>query len=153
MLRYLLTGLPVILLCMVLQAAFAAWALRYYARYQAARTGPSQWRDTATLSVVMLLTLLGDLVQMAIWGILFRLLGQFDDFRTALYHSSVNFVTLGYGDIVMDERWRLLGPLEGANGIIMFGVSTAVMTAAVMDVIKINGKWRRDAALPDDFKL
>ena len=36
----------------------------------------------------------------------------------------------------MSERWRLLGPLEGANGILMFGVSTAVMTAAVMDVIK-----------------
>jgi hypothetical protein len=153
MLRYLLTGLPVILLCMVLQAAFAAWALRYYARYQATRTRASQWRDTTTLSVVMLLTLIGDLVQMAIWGVLFRLLGQFDDFRTALYHSSVNFVTLGYGDIVMDERWRLLGPLEGANGIIMFGVSTAVMTAAVMDVIKINSKRRRDPALPDDFKV
>ena len=153
MVRYLLTGLPVILLCMVLQAAFAAWALRYYARYQATRTGASQWRDTTTLSVVMLATLLGDIVQMAIWGVLFRLLGQFDDFRTAFYHSSVNFVTLGYGDIVMDERWRMLGPLEGANGIIMFGVSTAVMTAAVMDVIKINGKRRHDAEWPDDFKL
>ena len=48
----------------------------------------------------------------------------------------VNFATLGYGDIVMSERWRLLGPLEAANGILMFGVSTSVMTAAVMDVIK-----------------
>ena len=55
---------------------------------------------------------------------------------TALYFSAVNFATLGYGDIVMSERWRLLGPLEAANGILMFGVSTAVMTAAVMDVIK-----------------
>ena len=36
----------------------------------------------------------------------------------------------------MSERWRLLGPLESANGILMFGVSTSVMTAAVLDVIK-----------------
>ena len=63
-------------------------------------------------------------------------LGEFDDFHTALYHSGVNFVTLGYGDIVMSERWRLLGPLEGANGILMFGVSTAVMTAAIFDLLK-----------------
>jgi hypothetical protein len=38
----------------------------------------------------------------------------------------------------MTDRWRLLGPLEAATGILMFGVSTAVMTAAVMDVIKYN---------------
>jgi hypothetical protein len=36
----------------------------------------------------------------------------------------------------MTARWRLLGPLEAANGILMFGVSTAVMTAAVLDVVK-----------------
>jgi hypothetical protein len=66
------------------------------------------------------------------------LLGEFDAFATALYHSAVNFATLGYGDIVMSSRWRMLGPLEAANGILMFGVSTSVMTAAVMDVIKHN---------------
>ena len=72
---------------------------------------------------------------------------EFDDFSTALYHSGVNFVTLGYGDIVMSERWRLLGPLEGANGILMFGVSTAVMTAAVMDVIKFNMQQHGETGL------
>ena len=142
MLRYLLTALPVIVSCMVLQAAVAAKALKYYARYRQTRRGTSQWRDTALLSVVMVLTLAGNVVQMAIWAGLFLLLGQFGDFQTAFYHSSVNFVTLGYGDIVMNERWRLLGPMEGANGILMFGVSTAVMTAAVADVIKLNRRRR-----------
>ncbi|MFL6593758.1 MAG: ion channel [Luteimonas sp.] len=138
MLRYLITGLPVIVTCMVLQAAFASKSLRYYARFREARRGPSQWRDTLLLSVIMVLTLIGNLVQISIWAGLFMLLDQFNDFPTAFYHSCVNFVTLGYGDIVMEERWRLLGPLEGANGILMFGVSTAVMTAAVADVIKFN---------------
>lgn len=138
MLRYLLTALPVMVACMVLQSAFAAKSLKYYARYTQARHGGSQWRDTGLLSLVMLLTLVGNLVQISIWALLFLLLGQFDDFRTAFYHSCVNFVTLGYGDIVMAEPWRLLGPLEGANGILMFGVSTAVMTAVVADVIKFN---------------
>ena len=59
-------------------------------------------------------------------------------------------MTLGYGDIVMDERWRLLGPLEGANGILMFGVSTAVMTAAVADVIRFNMRRHRDIASSGD---
>jgi hypothetical protein len=80
---------------------------------------------------------------MIIWAGLFMLIGEFDDFSTALYHSAVNFVTLGYGDIVMSEHWRLLGPLESANGILMFGVSTAVMTAAVMDIVKRNSDQLR----------
>ena len=109
MLLELLTGLPVIMLCLVLQAIFVARCLRYYARFrQEHKHHPSQWLDILVLSMVMLLTLLGNFVQMAIWAALFMLLGEFDQFAAALYHSGVNFATLGYGDIVMSERWRLL---------------------------------------------
>jgi hypothetical protein len=139
MLSNLLTGLPVMLLCLLLQAIFLAICLRYYTRFRHTWQGnESQWLDIQVLAVVMLLMSLGNFVQMAIWALLFILLGEFDDFATALYHSGVNFATLGYGDIVMSTRWRLLGPLEAANGILMFGVSTSAMTAAVMDVIKDN---------------
>jgi hypothetical protein len=139
MFRNLLTGLPVILLCLVLQAFFVSKCLFYYSSFrQTHQHRLSQWLDVTVLSMVMLLALLGNCVQMVIWAILFLLLGEFDDFATALYHSGVNFATLGYGDIVMSERWRLLGPLEAANGILMFGVSTSVMTAAVIDVVKYN---------------
>ncbi|MFW0755509.1 potassium channel family protein [Pseudomonas sp. H11T01] len=139
MLLNLLTGLPVMLLCLLLQAMFAAKCLHYYAHFRHAKRGrDSQLLDILSLSMVMLLMLLGNFVQMIIWAALFMLLGEFGEFATALYHSGVNFATLGYGDIVMTERWRLLGPLEAANGILMFGVSTSVMTAAVMDVIKHN---------------
>ncbi|WP_427313376.1 ion channel [Cupriavidus sp. H39] len=139
MLRNLLVGLPVMLLCLLLQAVFVSVCLRYYVRFKHARLGrESLGLDILLLSVVMVLTLFGNFVQMAIWAILFMLLGEFSDFATALYHSGVNFATLGYGDIVMSAAWRLLGPLEAANGILMFGVSSSVMTAAVLDVIKHN---------------
>ena len=52
----------------------------------------------------------------------------------------MNFTTLGYGDVVMSERWRLLGALEAANGILMFGVSTAMMTAAVIELLKLEAE-------------
>ncbi|BAN50334.1 ion channel [Metapseudomonas resinovorans] len=137
MLIDLLVGIPVMLVCLMLQSLFVAFCFRPYARYMK-RTGGhgSLWQNTLLLSTVMLLMLLGNFVQMAIWGALFVLLGEFDRFAVALYHSGVNFATLGYGDIVMSEEWRLLGPLEAANGILMFGVSTAVMTAAVSDIIR-----------------
>jgi hypothetical protein len=138
-LRVLLTGLPVVVACLMLQVLFVSLAVRSYVRLKQARTpGNALRHDTKVLSLVMLFTLLGNLLQMAIWAALFLLLGEFEDFPGALYHSSVNFSTLGYGDVVMSERWRLLGPLEAINGILMFGISTSVMTATVIDVVKDN---------------
>lgn len=137
MLLNLLTGIPVMFLCLVLQAVFVITNLRYYAHFKNTHEDhDSQWRDILLLSIVMLLMLLSNLAQMLIWAVLFVLLGEFSDFSTAMYHSAVNFVTLGYGDIVMTESWRFLGPLEGVNGILMFGVSTAVITAALLDVVR-----------------
>jgi len=53
--------------------------------------------------------------------------GEFHDFAAAIYHSAENYTTLGYGDVVMSASWRLLGPLEAADGMLMFGVSTALI--------------------------
>ena len=58
-------------------------------------------------------------------------LGEFSDFATAFYHSMVNFASLGYGDIVMSERWRLLGAIEACNGVLMFGLSAGTMLSVM----------------------
>lgn len=143
MLQDLLVGLPVTVFCLALQGYFVGKGLRFYARYRRFRERRhSYWLDVAAMSIIMLLMLATNFVQMIIWAVLFLLIGEFNDFASALYHSGVNFSTLGYGDIVMSERWRLLGPLEASQGILMFGVSTAIMTAAVGDVMKLNVERR-----------
>jgi Ion channel len=61
--------------------------------------------------------------------------GEFQEFGTAYYHSAVNYTTLGYGDygdLLMSPKWRLLGPLEAANGTLMFGVSTAMIFTLIL---------------------
>jgi len=63
-------------------------------------------------------------------------LGEFETLKTAVYHSAVNFATLGYGDFIMSERYRLLGPLEAINGALMIGVSTAVLIASLQDALR-----------------
>ena len=137
MLLNILTGIAVMLLCLFLQTIFVAIGLRRYVRFKLVRASRASRRvDFLFLSSVIVLMMTGVLVQIAIWGTLFVLLGEFADFKTALYHSGVNFAGLGYGDIVMSEDRRLLGPIEAANGILMFGLAAAVMTAAVLDIIK-----------------
>ena len=136
MLLNLITGLPVMLLCLLLQALVVAIGLRYYVRYRRQQPIPSMRAQIRILALVMLLMLLGNFLQMGIWAALFVLLDEFDSFAQALYFSGVTFATLGYGDVVLSPRWQLLSPLEAANGILMFGVSTAVMTAAVSGEVK-----------------
>ena len=55
-------------------------------------------------------------------------------FENAFYFSMVTYTTLGCGDIVLDERWRLLSSFEAANGIIMFGWTTAIVIYVVQRV-------------------
>jgi len=94
--------------------------------------------NLALVASVTLLALVGHLVEMALWALVFVLCGEFSDFAAAFYHSAVNYTTLGYGDVVMSARWKLLGPLEAADGMLMFGVSTALIFAVVQRLIQIR---------------
>ena len=69
------------------------------------------------------------------WAIVFLTIGEISTFEKAFYYSAQNYTALGYGDIVLSERWRLLGPLEAINGLLLFGLSTAVMFAVMSRLI------------------
>lgn len=90
--------------------------------------------DTFVISLVLVVLFAGHLLQIAIWAWLFMYLGEFSDFLTAFYHSTVNFASLGYGDIVMSEKWRLLGGLEASNGVLLFGLSAGTMLAVMSNL-------------------
>jgi voltage-gated potassium channel Kch len=85
---------------------------------------------------VMLILVVGNIAQVAIGGVLFRILGEFSNFGDAVYHSAVNFTTLGYGDIVMSDKHKLLDLLEAINGVLLIGVSTAALMVFFQDAIR-----------------
>ncbi len=146
MLINLLVGLPTMVACLFLQSLLLIAAMRYYSRHDRLVRDQSFWSSLVVVKGVMLLLLLGNLAQMAIWALVFMFLGEFEQFSGAFYHSAVNFSTLGYGDIVMSEKHRLLGPLEAVNGVLMIGVTTAVLMSTLQDVIKKTRQARRGPA-------
>ena len=143
MLRNLMVGLPIMLLCLALQAAVSFWSVRYYMR-QIEPTAVSRglFPHLRPLLVVMIAMMLGNFVQIVIWGVLFLGLGEFNALYDAVYHSGVNFTSLGYGDVVMSTRWKLLGPLEAANGVLMFGMTSAALMAILQHLIKVELETR-----------
>ncbi len=61
------------------------------------------------------------------WAAVYLSVGEFTELSTALYFSVVTSTTLGYGDITLSERWRLLGSFEAMGGLVLFGASTAFL--------------------------
>ena len=52
---------------------------------------------------------------------------SFPDLETAVYFSMVTFTAVGYGDVVITGPWRILAGIEAANGVIIFGWTTALL--------------------------
>lgn len=61
------------------------------------------------------------------WSLAYGLVDATPVGTDLLYFAFVNYTTLGYGDVVPVERWRLVGPMTAMNGVLLFGWSTAVI--------------------------
>ena len=133
MLSNLLFGSVLTVLNLIIQVFAVTVLIRYFARRLQEETLTAT-TDAMALTVVMGVLFVGHLFQFATWALLFLWLGEFGDFATAFYHSTVNFTSLGYGDIVMSETRRLLGALEAANGVLMLGLSAGTILS-VMNVL------------------
>jgi hypothetical protein len=81
--------------------------------------------NTVVIGIFAVLT-----VQVWLWAACYALLGVVPDFPTALYFSTITFSTVGYGDVVPAHEWRLFAALEGVNGFLLIGWSTAYLIAA-----------------------
>ena len=92
-------------------------------------------KNVTVMMVVTLVTAAAHLTQIALWALAFLMVEEISTFEVAFYFSAENYTALGYGDIVLSERWRLLGPLEAINGLLLFGLSTAVMFAVMSRLI------------------
>lgn len=66
----------------------------------------------------------------------------------ALYFSTSTYATIGYGDILLSPRWRILGAIEGANGVILLGWSTAFFVSIVQRLRALEHGWLEPRAGP-----
>jgi hypothetical protein len=87
------------------------------------------------MMVVTLIIAAGHLTEIVLWASALLAIGEISTFEKAIYMSAENYTALGYGDIVLSHRWRLLGPLEAINGLLLFGLSTAAMFAALSRLV------------------
>lgn len=82
--------------------------------------------------VVMVVGLVGGLfllhgIEILLYALVFVGLGAVPTFADAAFFSTMTYGTVGYSDELLDIRWRLVAAIEGINGLVLIGWSTAFL--------------------------
>lgn len=132
MFNQLLIGTVVIAISVAIQAEMLNMlSRRFETIIQFCRRHLKRFANTGAIIIAVLYVLLIQTVIVWLWAIVFIVLGDFTSLEPSLYFSLVSFTTVGYGDIVLSEEWRLLSGMTSANGFLSFGWSTAYMVELV----------------------
>src|SRR5689334_3857513 len=91
------------------------------------RAGAITW---LLIRVAWLLMLI-HVAEITVWALFYWCRHCLPDAESAFYFSGVTYTTLGYGDLVLPEPWRLLAPIEALTGILMCGLSAGLFFATV----------------------
>jgi len=74
-------------------------------------------------------------LQILVWAGFYRW-HCFVSWEAAFYFSAASYSTVGYGDVVLPLMWRTLGPLESVAGVLMCGLSAALLFAIVVRLVR-----------------
>lgn len=126
----LVLGTAIIVTSVIFHVVALVVSLRLLQRIES-RTG--HWRDEFRIALILVLAVnfvvAIHTIEAWSWAAVYFSLGEFEKFDDALYFSVVTATTLGYGDITVSERWRILASFEAMGGLILFGTSTAFLFA------------------------
>jgi hypothetical protein len=128
MLLQFAAGSSIITTTIVLLVAFAAaaeWVLKIEHIWPG--EGAGMTRFVAILAGITLWMLLAISISVWLWAFCLLWLGTFSEVEPAIYFSLVSFTTLGFGDIILQKEWRILSGLMAANGLLVFGLTTAIL--------------------------
>lgn len=127
----LLYGIVVSMVNIAIHAMFSVFLMRFM-RGLRRRTVERRRLEAfaATMMVTGAVLTLSHMLHVAVWAIAYHLVGAVKS-GDGYYLAFESFTTLGYGDILPLPRWRLLGPVTAANGMLLFGWSTALIFAVL----------------------
>ncbi len=134
MLIQLALGSLLLLLTMVVSAVF--WVLLEYALLRLhgwVRRPPHGFRLMVVLVIALVLTLMMVTASVWIWALALRALDIFVTLEASVYFALVAFTTLGFGDVLLPFEWQLLGGLAAANGLLEFGLLTAMLVETLRE--------------------
>lgn len=107
-------------------------SLAHAVRIWHGRIAHRRWLRMELLMAWLVSTLLvTHFVEVSLWAAVYGWWETLPDFSTAVYYSLTSYTTVGYGDVILPDASRLLGPIEALVGVLMMGWSTAIIVTIV----------------------
>ena len=114
-------------LCNITVHALVMAAVVRVSHFTATHTTEPTLRLIVVMVAVVSVLMAAHVVEVIIWSLVYAIVGAASAGVDLLYFAFVNYTTLGYGDVIPVERWRLFGPVTAMNGVLLFGWSIAVI--------------------------
>jgi Ion channel len=139
-LKIIATGMGMMVLTVIIHALFMVGGAKI-ARWRRAHLGKTknETMRAALLSGLTIWMFLAIIIEAGLWALLYLfdpLVTTLPDLETAFYFSMVTFTTLGFGDVVLTGPWRTLASIQAANGVIIFGWTTALIFYFIQHIYK-----------------
>ena len=124
MITNLLIGSGLVAITVIIHAMGLGMVLSHVL-HSSARPGYTLLADRMAVDFIAWFLIVIHFIEIAVWALFFWLHKCLPDLESSFYFSGVTYATIGYGDLVLPDEWRLYGPVEGLTGILMCGLSTA----------------------------
>lgn len=98
-------------------------------------------RFTAVIGAAVLLIIVLHAVEAATWAVGYRLLGALPDSKGAMLYSLGAMTSYGHANLFLAPQWQMMGVLQSLTGVLLFGLTTAVLFAMVQTVWQPRGEW------------
>ena len=134
------TGLGMMVLTIIIHALFMVTGAKV-AKWRRSHFGniASESAKAVLISGLTIWMFLAIVLEAGLWALLYLfhpLVSTLPDLETAFYFSMVTFTTLGFGDVVLTGQWRTLASIQAANGVIIFGWTTALIFYFIQHIYK-----------------
>lgn len=131
-LGHFVVQLALVAVTVLIHAAAMVLVLRHFVQsIPPAGEHVSFHRSVVFLFYIVCMILAAHLVEMVVWGLAFHVIGIFPSSFTAYYFAIETYTTLGYGDVLLPDDWRLTSGWLATTGLLMFGWSTAVFATII----------------------
>ena len=143
MLNEVLIALAIVAICVVIHVGGIAVFAQFLIGRFPLESLNTIMRQGLVLIFVFAVVITLHLIETAIWATFYYGNSLFETYETALYFSLGTYSTIGYGDVVLPDRWRLLGGIEGISGVLLCGLSAAFIFAVVNALFQTRMQSRK----------